>query len=327
MLCALALVGQALLTGPVAAQENLAALLSSSYASLRSQLEANPLGVPLLVTSFEEGDTMRGEIHALLPQPFDQLAARLSVPRDWCQIVLLHLNIKACTHERETGQDWLTFYAGRKVYEDPEDAYPLRFAFRAAHAQAEHLDLDLRAAIGPMGTSEYQIRVGAIPVAQGSFLRFSYSFRSSALSRIALNIYLATLGFGKIGFTVVGTGPDGTPEHVGGSRGIAERNAVRYYFAIQTYLEGLAVPGTEQFERNLERWFELTERHPTQLRELDKPQYLQAKRKEFEQQTRRQKELDSVGNGGQPDPDRSGRCPPGFRPPIRFPRYSAAGTA
>jgi len=304
VLCALALVGQGFLTGPVAAQENLAALLSNSYAALRSQLEANPLGVPLLVTSFEEGDTMRGEIHALLPQAFDQLAARLSVPRDWCQIVLLHLNIKACTHEHEPGQDWLTFYAGRKVYEDPEDAYPLRFAFRAAHDKAEHLDLELRAATGPMGTSDYQIRVGAIPVAQGSFLRFSYSFRSSALSRIALNIYLATLGFGKIGFTVIGTGPEGKPEHVEGSRGIAERNAVRYYFAIQAHLEGLAVPGAQQFERNLERWFELTERHPTQLREMDKADYLHAKRKEFEQQTRRQKALDSVVDGGRPDPDK-----------------------
>jgi len=295
----LTLVGLSLLTAHAASQENTADALSSRYRTMGSQLSASPLGVPVLVTSFEDGDQVRGEVHAMLPQSFDSLVARLSAPREWCHIVMLHLNIKACTHEHETSRDWLTFYSGRKVYESPEKAYPLRFAFHAADARIDHLEIDLSAATGPLNTNDYRITLGAIPIPQGSFVRFSYSYRSSAMSRLAMNSYLATLGRGKVGFTVVGTGRDGKPAYVDGRRGIVERNAVRYYFAIQAYLEGLSVPQQKRFEHSLERWFELTERYPMQLHELDRSEYLQGKRREFEDQHRRQQVLDSA-NAGRP---------------------------
>jgi hypothetical protein len=296
----LTLIGLSLLTAHAASRENTADALSNRYRTMLSQLSASPLGVPVLVTSFEDGDQMRGEVHATLPQSFDNLVARLSVPREWCQIVLLHLNIKACTHEHETSRDWLTFYSGRKVYESPEKAYPLRFAFHAADARIDHLDIDLSAATGPLNTSDYRITLGAIPIPQGSFVRFSYSYRSSTTSRVATNGYLATLGRGKVGFTVVGTGRDGKPAYVDGRRGIVERNAVRYYFAIQAHLEGLSAPQQQRFERALERWFELTERYPVQLHELEKSDYLQGKRLEFEEQSRRQQALDSANAARRP---------------------------
>jgi hypothetical protein len=246
------------------------------------------------VSSFEDGDQIRGEVHATLAQSFDALVERLSVPREWCQIVMLHLNIKACTHEHATSRDWLTIYSGRKAHENPEKAYPLRFAFHAADARHDHLDIDLSAATGPLNTNDYRITLSAIPIPQGSFVRFSYSYRSSTMSRLATNSYLATLGRGKVGFTVIGTGRDGKPVYADGRRGIVERNAVRYYFAIQAYLEGLSVPQHKRFEHSLERWFELTERYPMQLHELDSSEYFQGKRREFEDQHRRQQALDSA---------------------------------
>ena len=302
VLRALAVVGLGLLNPPLMAQENTAAALAKRYAAVRAQLEASPLGVPVLVTSVETGEQTRGEVHAVLAQPFDTLAARLSVPRDWCQVVLLHLNIKACTHERSAGQDWLTLYSGRKVFERPDQAFPLRFAFRASDSGP--LDLALSAATGPLGTSDYRITLAAIPVPQGSFVSFSYAYHSSTLSRLAMNSYLATLGRDKVGFTVVGPGPDGKPLLVQGSRGIVERNAVRYYYAIQAHLEGLARPKGQRFERDLERWFELTERHPRQLHELERGEYLQAKRQEFAEQSKRQQALDAAGAANRTAPAR-----------------------
>ncbi len=292
---ALACAGLVLLGGAAQARDDSAEALASRYQALRATLSASPLGVPVLVSSVEEGNLVHGEVHAVLAQPLDTLASRLNKPREWCEVVLLHLNVKGCTHEQTGGRDWVTFYGGRKVYEATADAYPLRLAFAVVAARADHLHVDLSAAAGPLGTSDYRISLSAIPTAQGSFMRFSYAFQSSVLSRLAARTYLATVGRGKLGFTVIGTGNDGKPEYVAGQRGIVERNAVRYYLAIQSYLEGLALPPEQRFEQTLQRWFELTERWPRQLQELDRAEYLSIKRRERAEQVKLQQSIDSAG--------------------------------
>ena len=285
---------QGLSCGPALAQPLTAAQMSNRYQTLRPQLLASPLGAPVLVSSVEEGDLVRGEIHALLGQAFDGLVATLSQPREWCPIVLLHLNVKTCTHERGGGMDWLTVYNGRKVYEPPEKAKPLRFAFSPVSTGTGFLDVELRAPSGPLNTQDHQISLLAIPIPEGSFVHVSYAYRSSSVSRLATNLYLATIGRDKVGFTVVGTGRDGNPEYVGGKRGIAERNALRYYFAVQAGLEAASLPPPQRLETALARWFALTERHPLQLHELDWPDYLQGKRKENEEQLKHQQALDAA---------------------------------
>ena len=61
---------------------------------------------------------------------------------------------------------------------------------------------------------------------------------------LAEKAYFATLGRGKVGFTVTGTDQNGKALYIGGPRGAIERNAVRYYFAIQTVHEFRAIPKT-----------------------------------------------------------------------------------
>lgn len=290
------------LFGPTAsAQGGTAAALARMHAALRPQLESSPLGVPILVSSSEsgsEGDSKtRGEVHALLAQPFDVLAARLVVARDWCGMMTLHLNIKACTHERIDGHDRLSLYGGRKGVELAGEPQPVRFGFRILGRPPDLVDVALDAPTGPLGTSDYRITLSAIPVAQGSFVRFTYTYRSSTLSRMAVSTYLATLGRDKVGFSVVGSQPNGQPEHVRGQRGIVERNAVRYYFAIQGWMEALAWPPAQRLEQALVRWFELTERFPLQLHELERGEYLQSKRHDFAEQARRQQALDTAAAG------------------------------
>ncbi len=277
-----------------------AAALAGRFDTIRPQLDASPLGIPAIVSSSEDGDLAQGEVHALLALPFPLLAERLAVPRDWCQIVLLHLNVKACTHEREAGHDSLTVHSGRKSAENPGTVFPLRFAFRAIDARDGQLEVELNAAKGPMGTGDYRIALVAVAVPQGSLLRFSYAYRSTIASRLAVSGYLATLGRDKVGFTSLGNGPDGRPEYVGGRRGIVERNAVRYYFAVQAHLE--VAPGSDEqrFARKLERWFELTERYPAQLHEIGRAEYRQGKLKEFADQARRQQAIDAGNARGAP---------------------------
>lgn len=44
---------------------------------------------------------------------------------------------------------------------------------------------------------------------------------------------VATVGSDKIGFAVIGHEPDGTPLYIGGTRGVVERNTMRYYLALK----------------------------------------------------------------------------------------------
>lgn len=264
--------------------------LAARYQALRPQLETNAYGAPLYIESSEEGELRRGEVYGVLAHSFARLAESLHNPREWCEIALLHLNIKTCTYERLDGSDALTFYSGRKFYEPPEKAYVLHYVFRVAAARAEYLAVTLSAPMGPLGTSDYLIALEAIPLGQTAFVHFRYAYRPSLTSRLATSGYLATLGSGKVGFTISGRDRQGRPEYVGSVRGIVERNAMRYYLAIQAYFETQDKSPAQRFER----WFDLTERYPAQLHELEKPEYLQYKRQERIQQDKHQQALDAA---------------------------------
>jgi hypothetical protein len=98
---------------------------------------------------------------------------------------------------------------------------------------------------------------------------------------MAMQAYLATVGSAKIGFTVVEKRPDGAPVHIGGVRGVVERNTMRYYLAIDAYLASLALPAAQQVERRLRDWFASTERYAPQLHEMNEADYLAMKRREI----------------------------------------------
>ena len=67
-------------------------------------------------------------------------------------------------------------------------------------------------------------------------------------------------------------------------RGVVERNAMRYYLAIDAYLASLAAPEGEQVERRIQAWFNASERYARQLREMDRATYVALKRGEYERQ-------------------------------------------
>jgi hypothetical protein len=96
-----------------------------------------------------------------------------------------------------------------------------------------------------------------------------------------MQTYLGTVGSGKIGFTVVGKQDSGQPDYIDGVRAMIERNTMRFYLAIDSYL---SFPGATQLEKRLHGWFMATERYALQLREMDKNAYLQMKRAEYVRQ-------------------------------------------
>ncbi len=65
---------------------------------------------------------------------------------------------------------------------------------------------------------------------------------------------------------------------------MVERNTMRYYLAISTYLQALALPPAAQPQARFAAWFDATEKYATQLHEVDRAPYLAMKRNEYRRQ-------------------------------------------
>jgi hypothetical protein len=276
-------------TGFGFAADTPSALLRVQYASLTERLEHNPFQRALALDSSESSNNLKGSIHARIDYPFATFSEALNGANDWCEVLILHINTKYCRAASSPAGAVLAVSIGKKYSQPLEDAYPLELRYRLVAATPEYLEIQLDAAKGPLSTRDYRIRLQAIPVEGGrTFLHLTYSYGYGLVGRLAMKTYLATLGSGKVGFTPAGKLADGQTKYIGGVRGIAERNTMRYYLAIDAYLGGLATPPAARFEKRLQSWYAATERYARQLHEVDRADYVEMKRAEYlRQQTAR----------------------------------------
>ena len=260
--------------------------LRAKYAALGPQLRNNQFQGPLYLDSVETDRSSQGDVYAVVEHPFAGASAALSNPLNWCDILILHLNIKYCRGIGEGPGTRLEVRVGRKVEQSVTEASLLSFAWRAVAATSEYLDVELDAPRGPYGTRDYRIVLEAVPVeGNRTFIHLGYAFGYGGLGQVAMSTYLATIGRDKVGFTTLGAAGAGEPpRYVSGTRGLAERNTMRYYLAIDAYLDAMSAPPSEQLEKRLERWFAATEKYPVQLREVDRASYLAMKRNEYRRQ-------------------------------------------
>jgi len=256
-------------------------ILRDTYHRNAAKLERNSFGLPLCLESFEYDDRVHVDVYGIFDYPFSSVVNVLKVPENWCDIVSLHPNVKACTSRELPGSGLLTFYIGRKVYQAPENTRQVIYHYRNVDQQQGYLDIMLSADAGPFGTRDHKMRFEAMPLDGGrTFVHVSYTYSDSAALRLAEKVYFATLGRGKVGFTVTGKDSNGKPVYIGGPRGAIERNAVRYYLAIQSFMNTLRYPEERRFSMRITEWYDLTTRYRKQLFELDKKDYLAFKTKE-----------------------------------------------
>jgi len=262
-----------------------AAALAAKFAEVRGQLSDNQFRKPIFLVSSETKDSVAGDMYALVDQPFSSASAALKGAGDWCEIMILHLNTKFCRASNGAQGSVLNVSIGKKVEQPVEDAYRVVFAYRVAAQSPDYLQVRLSAEQGPFSTRNYSIVLEAVPVDRGrTFLHLSYSYAYGTSGRLAMQVYLNTAGSSKVGFTVTGTQADGKPQHIGGMRGVAERNTMRYYLAIEAFLGSLSAPPQLRVEKRLRDWFAATERYPRQLHELEQDEYLTMKRREYQRQ-------------------------------------------
>ena len=258
--------------------------LRAKYAALEPQLRKSPFGGPLYLDSVEASGSTQGDAWGVVDHPFADASAALTNPANWCDILILHLNTKYCRGSAGPNTR-LEVRVGRKYDQPVADASLLAFSWRAVEVTADYLDVELDAPSGPYGTRDYRILVEAVPLEGGrTFIHMAYAFGYGSLAQFGLSTYLGTMARDKVGFSTTGPAVDGKPAYVGGTRGLVERNTMRYYLAIDAYLEAMSLPPAAQLERRLEYWFDTTEKYPVQLHEIDRASYLAMKRNEYRRQ-------------------------------------------
>jgi len=256
--------------------------LRAKHAELGNKLGHNQFRKPLYLDSSESPDGVKGNVYALIDHPFATAAAALNSPEDWCEILILHINTKYCRASRGDQGSILNMIVGTKQDRPLNLANRLEFVYRVAAQTPNYLQVTLNADQGPLGTRDYRIVFEAVAVDGGrTFIHVSYAYGFGTVGRLAMQAYLGTLGRSKVGFTVAGTQADGRPRHVGGMRGVVERNTMRYYLAIEAYLGALSTPAQARLEKRLRDWFAAAERYPRQLHEMERDEYLDMKRKEY----------------------------------------------
>jgi hypothetical protein len=271
-------------SGAFAAASNHAAALEARHESLQQQLNSSPFGRPVVLESSDSDERPQGDVYAVVRYPFAAVKNALGRPAAWCDVMMMQTNVKRCT----PGDQGKALSVGfvRKSEQTADDAQMIDFQLATDTAAADYMALKMSADRGPLGTSNYSLALEAAPLdAQRTFLHLSYAYSNGLSARLATNAYLATSGRDKVGFSVVGHDQAGHPTYVAGLRGIAERNTMRYYLAIEALLAAAALPPAQQPERRLEHWAAAVERYPRQLKEMERADYLALKRRDLGLQT------------------------------------------
>lgn len=254
--------------------------LNAKYTALKNDLNNNPFERPLSIDSVESSNHLKGDVYALIDHPFDVVSTALQVPSNWCDILILHLNTKYCKSEINYNNQMLNVYFGKKIEQSLQDAYEVELGYRVTHSDRHYLGVQLSADRGPMGTSNYHISLEAIPLGRNqSFIHLTYSYAYGLAGGLAIKAYLVSAGRDKVGFTQMGD--SGNTSYIGGVRGMIERNTMRYYLAIDSYLESFSERPGKRLNKRLQHWFSATEQYPRQLNEISRSAYLSMKETEL----------------------------------------------
>ena len=268
--------------GVAMAESNPETILRAKYISLESQLRQNQFKRPLVLDSIESSNRLQGDIYALVDYPFATVNSALNDPAHWCDVLILHPNTKYC-HASGTGAgSVLSVNIGRKTEQELSESDRMDFKYRTVAAAKDYFKMELDAASGPLSTKDYRIAVEAVSLKNNlTFLHLTYAYGFGMAGRMAMKTYLATSGRRKVGFTTTGAQPG---QYIGGLRGLIERNAMRYYLAIDSYLGSLAGTPDTRLDKRLSDWFNATERYPQQLHDVDRQDYLLMKHNEYKRQ-------------------------------------------
>ena len=258
-----------------------AATLRARYVALSPQLEGSPIQPGLFVESTDNSRAPRGDAYAVIDYPFATVAAAFAQPTNWCESLILHLNVQYCRASSGEGRPQLAAALGKKTNQPLDDTHRINLLYKVALTSADYTRVELSSRKGPLGTGNYLIALELTALdEQRTFMHIQYSYTQGFMARLATSVYFSTSGRDKVGFTWI-RDEGGPPRLVRGIRGALERNTMRYYLALDAYLHTLGSPVPQRFEQSIERWFAGTERFARQLREVKHDDYIAMKRGQY----------------------------------------------
>lgn len=287
LLACFALIGTTATPAYAANNEAISATLQKAQAFSNGNGDSEDrFGRALWLQSESADGTATGTIEAVLDFSYRSASAQLSDPANWCDILILHFNVKSCAVNRQPGgEDVIDVGIGRKYEQPIGKVYRVSFVFAVIQRSEDLLHVQLVAEDGPLSTRNYRIVVLVSPVDHGKLVvKLSYAYDYGMVGKLAMVAYLRTLGRNKVGFTIEGEDADGQPRYIRGMRGAVERNAMRYCLAVESYMRSLSWPQHEQVDARLQDWFTASQRFSRQLYEMDRDAYLTMKRNEIARQ-------------------------------------------
>jgi len=260
---------------------DLSAPLRARYVALSVKLEESPIQRGLYLESTDSSHAPRGDAYAVIDYPFATVAAAFAQPANWCESLILHLNVQFCRAGISDGGPQLSAAVGKKTNQPLDDLYRINFVYKLLESSATYTRVELSSSKGPLGTGNYLIAMELIALdGQRSFMHMQYSYTQGFMARCATSVYFSTRGRDKVGFTWLHDEGD-SPRLVRGIRGALERNTMRYFLAFDAYLHALGSPAPQRFEQSIERWFADTERFARQLHEVKHDDYISMKRGQY----------------------------------------------
>jgi hypothetical protein len=254
------------------------AALRAEFIAAEAAMQDGPFGRPVRVSSVERGDAIEGEVLAEIARPLAALRGTLEDPAAWCEVLLLTPSISGCRALSAGAAPVLQVQLARRFDQASEDSFEARFTFTRIASTPDHVALGLSAHEGPLGTRDYHLGAEAATLdPRRSVIRMRYAYAYGLRAKLATRAYLATAGSEKIGFSSEPDGSAGARRPIKGMRGSVERNAMRYFLALDAYAAQDAGTPTARFPQALDTWLAAIQRYPRQLAEPDPVAYRRIK--------------------------------------------------
>jgi hypothetical protein len=268
--------------------------LIAVYHQFEARIAKSPLVLAIHLESHVESNFSGVDIYGIIDYPFETIQKELSKPRNWCDIIILHPNIRACTYSATDGGTMLTMHNVNRHFQTITEAYQVYYKYQIMAGTPSFLDISMAADKGPMSSSDHKFRIMAVALdAKRSFVHLSYSYRYSPLQYIAIKSYFALFGSKVAGFSVEGVDEKNGPVYVSGVKASIERNLMRYYMAILAYFDALKYSPEQRFEKRLSGWIDLSDRFQKQFPKIERKQYFEFKRTDLKNQNNLQS---GIGN-------------------------------
>jgi len=120
-----------------------AASLRDRYVALSEQLEQSPIQQGLYLESAESSRASRGDLYAVVDYPFATVSDAFTSPGNWCEALILHLDIKYCHAVTNDERTVLSVAIGKKTEQPLSETHRVKLGYNVTLSGADYMAVNL----------------------------------------------------------------------------------------------------------------------------------------------------------------------------------------